>query len=127
LKPILMAGTSIVILALVSYSIGILTEQRRRRVTQLVLKALTIGVVLDITATVCMIIGSENSMFSLHGILGYSSLTAMLTDTALAWRHRMRAGEAEVPRWLHLYSRIAYTWWVLAFITGGLLVAMNRT
>ena len=57
MKPILMAGTSIVILALAAYSIGIFTEQRRRRVTKLVLKALTIGVVLDITATVCMIIG----------------------------------------------------------------------
>ncbi len=121
-----MAGTSIVILALISYSIGIITEQRRHRVSRLVIRALTIGVIFDISATTCMIIGSSHSPFTLHGILGYSSLAAMLTDTALAWRHRLAHGEAEVPRGLHLYSRIAYIWWVAAFITGGLLVALHR-
>jgi hypothetical protein len=121
-----MAGTGIVILALISYSIGIITEQRRHRVTRLVIRALTVGVMFDISATTCMIIGSSHSPFTLHGILGYSSLIAMLTDTALAWRHRLRYGEAEVSPGLHLYSRVAYLWWVAAFITGGLLVAFNR-
>lgn len=127
MKPILIAGTSIVVLALASYSVGIITEQRRHRVTPTVLRALTLGVLLDIAATTCMIIGSENPIFTLHGILGYSSLAAMLTDTALVWRHYLRDGDAIVPRWLHLYSRIAYSWWVLAFITGGLLVAVRAS
>ncbi len=126
MKPILVAGTIIVNFALLSYSIGIITEQRRHKVTRNVLWFLTIGVVLDITATVCMIIGSTNSPFSLHGILGYSSLTAMLIETFLAWRHRLTLGEGEVPRGLHLYSRMAYIWWVLAYITGALLVFLNR-
>jgi hypothetical protein len=30
-----------------------------------------------------------------------------------------------VPRGLHLFTRAAYLWWVAAFITGGLLVAMR--
>jgi len=125
-KPILIAGTSIVTLALIAYSIGVITEQRRHRVTPLVLRALTIGVILDISATACMIIGSDNPIFTLHGILGYSSLTAMLTDTALVWRHHLKHGDKVVPRSLHLYSRIAYLWWVAAFVTGGLLVAASR-
>jgi len=126
MEPILVAGTIIVNFALLSYSVGIITEQRRYRVTRNVLWFLTVGVVLDITATVCMIIGSTNSPFSPHGILGYSSLTAMLIETCLAWRHRLAHGEGEVSRKLHLYSRIAYIWWVLAYITGALLVFMNR-
>jgi hypothetical protein len=73
-----------------------------------------------------MIIGSENSPFTLHGIMGYSSLAGMVTDTVLIWRVRLRrGGAAEIPRSLHLYSRIAYFWWILAYITGGLLIAFK--
>jgi hypothetical protein len=125
MKPILIAGTSIVILALIAYGIGIITEQRRHRITPLVIKALTVGVLFDVTATTCMIIGSEHPIFTLHGILGYSSLMAMLTETSLAWRHRLRHGDGLVPTALHWYSRIAYGWWVAAFITGGLMVAFS--
>ncbi len=126
MQPILIAGTSIVIVALLCYSLGIITEQRKHRVTRFVLTALTIGALCDITATICMILGSTNPWYTLHGLLGYSSLAAMLTDTVLLWRHRLANGDAPVGRGLHLYSRVAYVWWVLAFITGGLLVAVNR-
>jgi len=126
MKPVLIAGTVIVNLALISYSVGIITEQMKRRVTPRVLGFLTTGVDFDIIATACMIIGSENSPFTLHGILGYSSLTAMLVETALAWRHRLRSGEVEVPRGLHLYSRLVYIWWLLAYVTGAALVYLGR-
>ncbi len=126
MKPVIMAAVTVVTLALTFYSIGIFLEQKKRRVTLGVIRALTIGVVLDITATVLMIAGSENTPYSIHGMLGYSSLAAMLTDTVLAWRHRLNHGDEPVPRWLHVYSRIAYIWWVAAFVTGGLLVAMNH-
>ena len=116
-------GTRIVILALIAYSIAILTEQKKHRVPNLVLIFITLGIILDITATVFMIIGSGNTPFTLHGWLGYSSLTAMLIDTLFIWRHRLKAGaEAKVSSGLHLYSRLAYIWWILAFITGGALV-----
>ena len=118
----LIAGTIIVQLALICYSIGVITEQRRHRVTSFVLWFLSVGVVFDITATVFMIVGSPNSPFTLHGFIGYSSLLAMLIETALAWRHRLRSGDATVPRGLHLYARLAYIWWVLAYITGAVLV-----
>ena len=116
-------GTRIVILALIAYSIAILTEQKKHRIPNMVLIFITLGIILDVTATVFMIIGSGNTPFTLHGWLGYSSLTAMFIDTLLIWRHRLKAGaEAKVSSSLHLYSRIAYIWWILAFITGGLLV-----
>jgi len=124
MKPILIAGSTIVTLALISYSIGVITEQRKRVVNNVVLTFLTIGVILDITATTCMIIGSENTPFTIHGILGYSSLTGMLVDCILIWRFRRRYGASVVVSGgLHLYSRFAYTWWILAYVTGAVLVA----
>jgi hypothetical protein len=126
MKPVLIAGMTIVNLALISYAIGVITEQRRRRVTALVVTFLSIGVVLDVTATACMIIGSTQGLFTPHGILGYSSLVAMLLDTIFVWRFRLAHGEAEVPKPLHLYSRYAFIWWVAAYITGALMVMSRR-
>jgi hypothetical protein len=116
-------GTKIVVFALIAYSVAILTEQKIHRVSNRVLIFLTLGIILDIAATTFMILGSGNTPFTLHGIIGYSSLGAMLVDTVLIWKHRLKAGAtAEVPKPLHLYSRYAYIWWIIAFITGGLLV-----
>jgi hypothetical protein len=116
----LVAGTRIVIFALIFYSIGIITEQRNRHITKQVLIALTLGIILDITATTFMIIGSSNSPFTLHGWLGYSALGAMLIDTIIVWRFRLaQDNSTEVPKTLHLYSRYAYCWWVIAFISGA--------
>ena len=124
--PLAKIAATVVTLALISYSIAILTEQRKRLVTNLVLAFLTLGVVLDISATAMMIIVSENSPFTLHGILGYSSLTLMLIDAILLWRFRSKNGPSErVSRPLHLYSRIAYIWWVAAYITGTLMVVLK--
>ncbi len=122
----LIIGTRLVVFALLFYSIGIFTEQKKKHVTNIVLIFITLGIITDITATVFMIIGSDNSAFTLHGLLGYSSLLAMLIDAILLWRHRLSEGaEAEVPNGLHKYSRYAYTWWLLAFITGALLVFLK--
>jgi len=126
LVPILVAGMIIVNLALVFYTVGIVTEQRHRRVSPRVLTFLSAGVVFDITATVCMIIGSPNTPFSLHGFLGYSSLTGMIIETVLAWRYRNNHGDAEVSRGLHLYTRLAYIWWLLAYVTGALIIMLRR-
>lgn len=119
-------GAAIVIFALASYSIAIITEQKKRLVNRIVLIFLTIGVLLDIIATTFMIIGSSHGAFTLHGILGYSSLSAMLLDTILIWRFsRSNSMETLVPKKLHIYSLIAYLWWVAAFITGLLLVVFR--
>jgi hypothetical protein len=119
-------GTSIVMLALALYSVAIITEQRKKIISKTVLWFLTLGVLLDITATTFMILGSSKGGFSLHGFIGYSSLAAMFIDAVLIWRQKSKSGiNSAVPKGLHLYSRYAYIWWVLAFITGGLLVALR--
>lgn len=119
-------GTFIVFFALVFYSIAIITEQRKEIINKNVLWFLTAGVCFDICATVFMILGSSKGGLTAHGLIGYSSLLAMFTDAVFVWRHKIKYGFNSKPHhWLHLYSRYAYIWWVLAFITGGLLVALG--
>jgi len=126
MNPLLQTGTTIVIFALISYSIAIINEQRKGILSRKVLSFLTLGVLLDITATTFMILGSSKGGFTLHGFIGYSSLLAMMIDAVLMWRLKSKSGfNSSVPKSLHLYSRYAYVWWVLAFITGGLLVALR--
>jgi hypothetical protein len=126
MNPLLQAGTSIVFLALISYSVAIISEQRKGVLTKKILLFLSLGVLLDIIATTFMILGSSKGGFTLHGFIGYSSLLAMLIDAILMWRLKSKSGwDVQVPKSLHHYSRYAYLWWVLAFITGGLLVALR--
>ena len=127
MNPTLIAGTVIVNLALVAYSIAIITEQRHKRVNNRVAIFLSLGVFFDIVATVCMVVGSSHSFLSSHGFLGYSALLAMLVDFILLWRYRNNYGPGlTVNKPLHLYSRYAYSWWVIAYITGAVIVAMRH-
>jgi len=126
MSPVLIAGIIIVNLALISYSIAIITEQRKKLVTGFVLTFLTIGVILDITATICMIIGSENSFITVHGVIGYLALAVMLIDAIKLWKlWLVERKPTVVNKKLHLYSRYAYAWWVIAYITGAVIVALS--
>ena len=122
-----MIGSMVVFAALGFYSIGYFKEKRHQLITSRILLFYSTGLALDITATTLMIIGSTRGMMTFHGVIGYSSLLGMLTDTFLLWRHNLREGPHEkTSRSLHLYSSIAYTWWIIAFITGGVLVMINK-
>jgi hypothetical protein len=122
----LMIGTQVVVLALVSYAIGVIIEQRKKIVSNKVLVFISLGVFLDITATALMIAGSSNGLITLHGLIGYSALLCMLIDCVLLWRFKKKENAGtEVPKVLHLYSRYAFGWWVVAFITGGLLAMLG--
>lgn len=127
MKPVLVIGTAIVHLALLFYSLGIIIEQRKRRVTNKVLLYVTLGVIFDIVATACMIMGSSRGFLTLHGAVGYSGLLLMIIDCIWLWRFFLQQGsEAEVSRNLHLFSRIAYIWWIAAYLTGALMVMLRH-
>jgi uncharacterized repeat protein (TIGR03987 family) len=117
----ILIGAITVTAALLAYSIAIITEQIKKKINYFILFFLTLGVILDITATSFMIYGSSNSAFTLHGMLGYSALLAMVIDTILIWKSYLKNGPT-ISRALHRYSLAAYIWWVIAFITGGFLV-----
>ena len=127
MNKLLMIGTSVVNLALIFYSISIITEQRKHIISKRVITFLTLGVIFDITATAFMIAGSSKGAFTLHGVLGYSSLIGMLIDCILIWKLKLKNGiDAEVPNALHLFSRYVYIWWIFAYVTGALIVAMRH-
>lgn len=123
MNPISITGAFIITIALLSYGIGSISLQRFKMVSPGVLLFLTAGVILDIAGTILMIVGSKNTPFTLHGCIGYSALLAMLTDLILIWLVYSKKGlNTFVSKYLYLYSKIAYGWWVIAYITGSLLV-----
>ena len=127
MNPIMKAGITIVQLALISYTLFFINERRRKTVDNKTIRFLTLGVSLDIIATVCMIIGSSKGLITDHGLIGYSSLLGMLIDTVLLWKLRLNKGaNAEISKKMHLYSIIAYSWWIAAYITGAVIVALRR-
>ena len=127
MKVFSIIGSVVVTLALISYSIGFFKEQRRRQITPDVLLHFTIGVILDISATILMILGSTQGGVTFHGFIGYSSLLGMTIDTLLLWRYKPRNGAVQTAnKILNIYTRCAYIWWVAAYITGALLVALRH-
>jgi hypothetical protein len=123
---ILIAGIIIVHLALISYGIAIFTQSWRKTMSKFVLTFLSLGVILDITATVCMVIGSPEGGLTLHGIIGYSSLTGMLIDTVQSYRYAAKHGiGVTTPDRFNKWSRYAYYYWIAAYITGAVLVMVR--
>jgi hypothetical protein len=121
MKTILLYGSVIVTLALVSYSIAFFKFHRIKKISKQVLIIQSLALLLDVTATSMMIIGSENSPFTLHGLVGYSALFVMIFDTFFFWNRR----SLENPGWLLRFSTFAYIWWVLAYLTGT-YIAMSH-
>jgi hypothetical protein len=119
LNPTIIKAVVVVTFALIFYSIGVITEQRKSSITRFVLIFLTLGVTLDITSTVLMIMGSSH--ITIHGFIGWSALAVMLVDAVLIWRYWLKNKSAPVSRGLNLYTRIAYGWWVVAYIAGAII------
>jgi EamA domain-containing membrane protein RarD len=121
MNPILIRAVIVVTFALIFYSIAVLIEQRKSAISQRVLVFLTAGLVLDISSTILMIIGSRKIPITIQGFIGYSALTVMMIDTILVWRFWRKNRDAQVPRGLNLYTRFAYGWWVIAYIAGAVI------
>lgn len=116
-------GAFIITLALLSYGIASITIQRFKIVTPGMLIFLTVGVILDLIAITFMIIGSSKGMFTLHGILGYSATITMIIDLILILKCYFRNGfDSVIDNSVLLYSKIAYAWYLLVYVTGSLLI-----
>jgi hypothetical protein len=126
MSPVRLAAVATVTLAMILSAIGIVKEQRARRASGAVRAFLTLGVTFDISATALMVIATGSFAATLHGALGYSALALMFVDTVLLWRHWAAHRLADVPRGLHLFSRFAYLYWVVAYFTGAALVMGAR-
>jgi hypothetical protein len=121
LNPTLIKAVAVVTVALVCYSIAIISEQRKGYVNYFILLFLTLGIILDISSTMMMIAGSGKIPITGHGFLGYSALGVMLADTILIWHHWKKLRGEALSRGLNLYTRLAYAWWVIAYVAGAVI------
>lgn len=122
MNPLSITGAVIVTFALISYSIGIRSGHVNRQIIPRVLVFISLGVVLDVTATIFTILGSTNSPFTIQRFIGYSALFLMLIELVNIWRVYNKSGiRADVPKGLYLYSSYAYIWWVVAYFAGSLI------
>jgi hypothetical protein len=112
--------------ALALYSIGTFKAQRARRSTRGARGFLSAGLTLDVIATALMIAATGAIAPTLHGWLGYTALAFMAADVWLMWRHASRRRGEPLPAGLHLYTRLAYAYWVLAYVAGAVLVMAER-
>lgn len=126
MNMISLIGAFLMTFALLSYGVGSISMQRFKEVNKGVLGFLTLGIVFDLVAICCMIIGSKSTPFRLHGFLGYSAFLAMFIDVMLVWREYFKKGlNVRINRHLHLYGKFAYVWWVIAYLTGSLLIILK--
>jgi hypothetical protein len=123
MNPLSIVGAFIITLSLLAYGIGSISLIRFRIVGSIVLIFLSLGVLFDVAAITLMIIGASGKPFTLHGILGYSALIVMFIDTILVWRVYFKHGiDAYVKRKFLRYPKYAYLWWIIAYLTGSLII-----
>ena len=122
MPKVTIAGIFFVHIALILYTLFIIFENRKQKTTKSVLVFITLAVIFDIAATTCMMIGTTRTYFTFHGILGYTGLLLMVADAVLLWNYKLKSGaEILISNSLNLFSKIAYIWWIIAFITGVLV------
>jgi hypothetical protein len=124
---IIISGVILIHIALVFYTVFIVKLHRHNRATKGLLGFITAAVITDISATACMMLGTVEEYFTLHGILGYTALLVMVTDAIFIWRHQSQHGN-EVPfsKSLARNSKLGYVLWLSAFFTGEMVAFMNH-
>ena len=127
MDTVILLGVIFVHLALIFYTLFIIKEFKIQKATNSIVFFLVTAVIFDIIATSCMMIGSTaETYFTVHGILGYIGLTAMIVDAILIVKHRMQSGADKLfSKGVNIYSKLSYAWWIVAFVTG-VMVAMNK-
>lgn len=126
MNHVLITGSFIVTVALVFYSLALKNELKNHVLSRKLFRLFRIGLLFDFTATCFMIAGSPNTPFTVHGFIGYSALTAMSIEVFLLWKlYRAEGRDSVIPPRIHKYTLFAYTWWVLAYITGGMIAILN--
>ena len=126
-EMVIIVGVIFIHIALVLYSIFIYKEGKYKRATKGVVGFITAAVLFDISATICMMLGTVENWLTLHGVLGYTAVVVMITDAFFIWKHKIKYG-AEVPfsDTLNRNSKLGYILWLVAFGTGELLAVINH-
>ncbi len=127
MPTVIIAGVLLIHTALILYTIFIFKENKYKRATNGVLIFITLAVIFDISATACMMIGTEKEYFTLHGTLGYTALFLMIIDTIFIWKHKINKGsEVVFTTGLDRYSKFSFFLWIIAFATGEYLAIVSN-
>ena len=119
---LLITGTIMITIAFISYTLAIIFEQRKQIASVIFVAFLFLGFLLDFVSTLLMITGSKNGPVSFHGFLGYSSLLGMLVACLLILRIIKDKGyRSIISKTVHIYTNVAYIWWVISYITGAVI------
>lgn len=123
MNPISIIGAFIITLSLLAYGMGSISLSRFKSIDSIVLIFLSTGVVFDLAAIVLMVLGAKGTPYTLHGFIGYIAFLIMLSSTIWTWRIYFKKGIDAPASSKHLkFAKFAYLWWVLAYITGSLIV-----
>lgn len=121
----LIAGTVVVNMALVFYTISFIVFSRTHGLSRKLLTIFSLGLFFDVLATTLMIIGSTNSPFTLHGFIGYSALLTMFIEGYILWKFYYRNGFSNVQSVsIKRYTIFSYIWWVCAYISGAIIAVV---
>jgi EamA domain-containing membrane protein RarD len=127
MPKVTIVGIFFVHIALILYTLFIIYESKKQKTTKSVLVLITLAVIFDLVATTCMMIGTTRTYFTFHGIMGYIGLLLMMVDAVLLWKYKLKFGiENAISKSLNSFSKIAYTWWIIAYITGVLVSIFRR-
>uniref|UniRef100_UPI003216A700 hypothetical protein n=1 Tax=uncultured Draconibacterium sp. TaxID=1573823 RepID=UPI003216A700 len=123
MNPLAIVGAFIITLSLLTYGIGSISLIRFRIVSSIVLIFLSLGIIFDLAAIALMISGARETPFTLHGLLGYSAFLVLLVEVVGAWWVYFKNGiDTRISKSLLIYTKIAYFWWVVAYITGSIII-----
>jgi heme A synthase len=117
----LYAGMGVVTFALIFYTIFVVLKRKNKKLNIKICSILSVGALFDVSGTILMIIGSKEIPLTVHGIIGYTALTAMILEMILMWRYLVTNGNKEIKKSLNLYTWFAYSWWVIAYFAGAAL------
>jgi hypothetical protein len=122
----LYAGMCVVTFALIFYTIFVVLKRKNKKLNIKICSILSVGALFDVSGTILMIIGSKEILLTVHGIIGYTALTAMILEMILMWRYLVTNGNKEIKKSLNLYTWFAYSWWVIAYFAGAVLAMFEH-
>lgn len=127
MNTFLLFGISIVNIALLFYTAAFIIAVRNKLVSRLFFSVLFAGVLFDISATTLMIVGSTHGVITLHGIIGYTSLGAMIAEVVnyLILVRKKGFGKEFSKKSLKIFAFV-YLYWVLVYVTGAVLIMLRN-
>ena len=127
MNPLALIGAFIITLSLLAYGIGTITLQRFKLITPGVVWFISLGVFLDISATVFMIFGSSGTLFTTHAFVGFTAIFIMMVKLFLLWKKYISDGkDTKADKKLITFSKLAYAAWVLAYLMGSFLIIWKQ-